>query len=190
MSIFDGLSQTLFSACGVEPTPLEPGTVLSTLDWMEQSAVGTCVAQSPSGFYVMLAFHSVGLAMIVGVMMVVSMRLLGVAKGISVAALPRLVTIGWWGFWINAISGVTLFFGEANKMFGNTTFRWKLFLIFVGMTSTYIMNKTVLKPAAAGDLGKLTSSSAKRQAIFSIMIWLAVIITGRMIAYITESGGG
>jgi hypothetical protein len=188
MSIFDWLSQALFSACGVEPTPVEPGTVLSTFDWMEQSAVGSCVMQTPMGFYILLAIHSVGLAVIVGVMLVISLRLLGVARGISAGALPKLITLGWWGFWINAVSGISLFIGEANKMFGNTTFRWKLFLIFVGMTSAYILNKTILKPAAAGDLSKLDSSSAKNQAYFSIFIWLAVITTGRMIAYITDSG--
>lgn len=184
MSIFDWLSQALMSACGVEPTPVEPGTVLSFFDMLEQSAVGTCVSQSGSGFYILLAFHSVGLAMVVGVMMVTSMRLLGLLKGISASALPKFVTIGWWGFWINAISGVTLFIGEPNKMWANHTFRWKLFLIFVGMTSTSIMNKTILKPAAAGDLSKLLSGSAKAQAAFSVMVWLAVIITGRMIAYL------
>ena len=72
-------------------------------------------------------------------------------------------------------------------MFYNNTFRWKLFLIFIGMTSAYILNKSVLKPAAAGDIGKLESSSAKNQAYFSIFIWLAVITTGRMIAYITQN---
>lgn len=188
MSIFDSLSQSLFSACGVDPTPVEPGTVLTTLDWMEQSAVGACVSQTPSGFYILLAIHSVGLAAIVGVMLVVGLRLLGVARGISAQALPKLVNIGWWGFWLNAASGLTLFIGEANKMFYNTTFRWKLFLIFIGMTSAFILNKSILKPAAAGDLSKLDSSSARNQAYFSIFIWLAVITTGRMIAYITEAG--
>ena len=108
MSIFDWFNQTITSSCGVELTPIEPGTVLSTLDWMEQSAVGTCVSQSAAGFYILLAIHSVGLAMVVGVMLVVSMRLLGVAQGISPQALPKLVRLGWWGFWINAFSGVFL----------------------------------------------------------------------------------
>lgn len=189
MSIFDWLSQAMFNACGLEQFPPEPGTVLSTFDWMEQSAVGSCVMQTPAGFYIMLGFHSIGLAMIVGVMMVVSLRLLGIARGISAAALPKFVTIGWWGFWINAASGVALFIGEANKMFNDTTFRWKIFLICVGMTSTYIMNRTLLRPAAAGAVGKLDTGNAKAQAIFSLLIWIAVIITGRMIAYLSEFSG-
>jgi hypothetical protein len=188
MSIFDWLGQTLLTSCGVEQYPPEPGTVLTTLQWMEQSAVGTCVMQSAAGFYILLGIHSVGLAIVVGVMMVVSMRLLGVARGVSAAALPKLVKLGWAGFWINAVSGLILFIGEADKMFYNNTFRWKILLVAVGMTSTYFMNKTILKPAAAGNIGLLDSGAAKGQAILSLMLWLAVITTGRMIAYLT--GGG
>ncbi len=189
MSIFDWLSQAMFSACGLEPLPADPTTTLTTLQWMEQSALGSCVAQTSAGYYIMLAFHSLGLAMIVGALMVIDLRLLGVARGISAKALPRFVNIGWWGFWINAISGVAVFFSEAEKMYYDNTFRWKLFLILIGVISTYIMNNKVLKPAAAGNAAKLHSGSAKLQAIVSLCIWLAVIIVGRMIAYLTEFTG-
>jgi hypothetical protein len=186
MSIFDWLSQLLFSYCGLEPLPAEPGVTLTTLDWMEQSALGSCIAQTPQGYYIFLAIHSIGLAMIVGALLVVDLRILGAARGISARALPKLVTIGWWGFWINAISGVVVFFSEANKMFYDNTFRWKLFLILIGVITTYILSKSVLKPAAAGDIARLDTGSAKAQAIFSIMLWVAVIVVGRMIAYLTE----
>lgn len=184
MTIVDWLSQTLFNFCGLEPAPVEPGTVRTTLDWMEQSAVGVCVAQTEAGYYILLSFHAIGLAMIVGAMMVVDMRVFGLARGISPQALPKFVRLGWWGFWMNAISGIGLLFSEANKMFYDNTFRWKLFLILIGMITTTIFNTSVLKPAAAGDAGKLISDSAKMQAAFSVFIWLAVITTGRMIAYL------
>lgn len=186
MTIIDWLSQAVFSACAIDPPTVDPAVTLSTLDWMEQSALGACVAQSTAGYYIMLAFHSIGLAMIVGAMMIVDLRILGFARGISMQALPRFVTIGWWGFWINAISGVAIFFSEANKMYINVTFRWKLFLILIGVITTMIFDRSILRPAAAGDVARLDSGSAKAQAVFSLGIWLAVIIVGRMIAYLTN----
>ncbi|MGC3982608.1 MAG: hypothetical protein QM808_15270 [Steroidobacteraceae bacterium] len=184
MSIVDWVSQTLFSACGLESLPLEPDA--TTLEWMEQSAVGSCVMQTPAGFYIMLGIHSIGLAMIVGAMMVADLRVLGFARGISAQALPKFVTLGWWGFWINAASGIALFIGEANKLFYDTTFRWKLFLILLGMINTYFINRTIFKPAAAGNPALLDGASARLQATLSLLLWLAVIITGRMIAYLSE----
>jgi hypothetical protein len=56
------------------------------------------------------------------------------------------------------------------------------------MTSTYVMNRTVLKPARA-DANLLETGSAKTQAWIAILIWLAVIIVGRMLAYLTEFSG-
>lgn len=187
MSIVDWLSQTFASACGVELFPADPGTTLTALDWMEQSALGVCIAQSWGGYYIMLGFHSLGLAMIVGALMIVDMRILGVARGISAQALPKLVTIGWWGFWINFISGVALLFSEANKMFYDNTFRWKLFLIAIGMITTYIFKRTILMPAATRDAAVLDTGNAKLQALFSFALWVAVIIVGRMIAYLGQA---
>jgi Family of unknown function (DUF6644) len=189
MSIVDWLSQVFLSACGVEGLGGDPSSVLTTLDWMEQSALGVCIAQSWGGYYIMLGFHSLGLAIIVGALMVVDLRILGIARGISAQALPKLVTIGWWGFWINFVSGVALLFSEANKMFYDNTFRWKLFLIMVGMITTTIFKKTILAPAATRDAALLNTGSAKLQAIFSLAIWVAVIIVGRMIAYLGQGIG-
>ena len=184
MTIIDWLSQALFNYCGLEPDPLDPTVARTVLDWMEQSAVGACVAQTAAGYYIFLGFHAMGLAMIVGALMIVDLRVFGFARGISAQGLPKFVTIGWWGFWINAISGVFILFSEANKMYPDVTFRWKLFLILVGMITTTIFNSTILKPAAAGNTALLESFSAKGQALFSMALWLAVIITGRMIAYL------
>jgi hypothetical protein len=108
-----------------------------------------------------------------------------VRRAASRQSAAKLVTIGWWGFWINAISGVVVFFSKPTKYYDNT-FRWKLFLILIGVITTYILSKSVLKPAAAGDIARLDTGSAKAQAIFSIMLWVAVIVVGRMIAYLTE----
>lgn len=163
--------------------PNDPTMIVTVLDWMEQSGLGEWVAISPYGYYLMLAFHSVGLAMLVGAMMVIDLRLLGVAKGIDLSALERLRKFAWWGFAINAVSGVAVFFSEANKMYFNATFRWKILLVFIGIIALAVMSRTVLRPIAVSG-GPITAN-AKVQAAFSLAVWTAVIIVGRMIAYIT-----
>jgi multisubunit Na+/H+ antiporter MnhF subunit len=183
MSMGDALRTTALRVCGVE-TYGEPESITTALDWMEQSTLGVCVSQSWGGYYILLAFHSLGLAMLVGAMMVIDLRILGAARGISPASLPRLVTLGWWGFWINALSGIALFISEANSMFYNMTFRWKILLVFVGVASAYVLNRTIVRPAAPRDAAALDTASAKAQAVLSLTIWVAVIVVGRMIAYL------
>ena len=163
------------SDIAAEPTP-------TILDWMELSGLGQWVATSTHGYYVMLAFHSVGLAMLVGSMMVIDLRLLGRLQGIQLNALERLSKIAWYGFVVNAVSGVAVFFSEANRMFVNPTFRWKIFLVFVGVIALAVMQRTVLRPIVAP--GAPITTNAKLQAAFSLAVWTAVIVVGRMIAYI------
>ena len=158
---------------------------MSILDSMEQSALGVWVSSSPAGYYIMLAFHAVGLAMLVGSVTVIDIRLLGFVRGINEKAMAGLVKFAWWGLLINALSGVALFFSEANKAFYSWSFRIKITLMLCGVLSTLILNKTVLLPASASDVANI-KGSAKAQACLSLALWVSVIIVGRMMSYLTE----
>lgn len=163
---------------------LEPTPAPTILNWMEMSALGEWVATSPYGYYGMLAFHAVGLAMLVGSVMVIDLRLLGRLQGIQLKGLARLSKIPWYGFVINAVSGVVIFFSEANKMFFSATFWSKIFLVFTGVSALAVMQRTVLRPIA--ESGAPVTTNAKLQAAFSLAVWTAVIIVGRLIAYLTD----
>lgn len=160
---------------------------MSTLDWMEESALGLWVATSPAGYYIMLAFHAVGLAMLVGSVWVIDLRLLNLVRGISEKAMAGLVKFAWWGWAINAASGVALFFSEANKAFHSWSFRIKISLMVLGMISTLVINATVLKPMRAGLAEP--PSGAKLQALVSMALWISVIVVGRLMSYLTEFAG-
>lgn len=157
-------------------------TTTAILDWMQASALGEWVATSPSGYYVALGFHAIGLAMLVGTMTVINMRLLGYLQAIQLEALERLSRLAWFGFAINALSGLALFFSEANKMFFATVFWLKISLVITGVIALAVMNRTVFRKIAVS--GAPITTNAKLQAVFSLAVWTAVIIAGRMIAYL------
>lgn len=160
---------------------------MTILDWMEQSGLGIWVAQSPAGYYIMLAFHSVGLAALVGAAYVIAFRLLGFLKPIPLTALDRFYKIGIFGFYINLLSGIAIFFSEANKAFHSNSFRWKILLVVLGMICTVTIHKTVLQRTDNLLSGKVPAS-AKTLAAISFVLWTATIIVGRMMAYLTEPG--
>lgn len=161
---------------------------MSILDSMEQSALGVWVSASPAGYYIMLAFHAIGLAMLVGSVWVIDLRLLGFVRGISEKAMAGLVKFAWWGLLINALSGVALFFSEANKAFYSWSFRIKISLMVMGVISTVILNKTVLLPVRVAGVAP-AGGSAKAQAYLSMALWASVIVVGRMMSYLTEFSG-
>jgi hypothetical protein len=159
------------------------------LDSLEQSALGVWTASSPAGYYIMLAFHAVGLAMLVGSVWVIDLRLLGFVQGINEKAMAGLVKFAWWGLGINAVSGFALFTSEANKAFYSTSFRVKILLMLTGVVSTVILNQSVLQPTFHKGGHAVSASSARGQAYFSLAIWAAVIVVGRLMSYWTEFYG-
>jgi hypothetical protein len=159
------------------------------LDSMEQSALGVWTATSPAGYYIMLAFHAMGLAVLVGSVTVIDLRLLGFVRGIDEKAMAGMVKFAWWGLLINAISGLVLFTSEANKAFYSNSFRVKILLMLAGVVSTVILNKTVLQPTFHKGSEAVSTHNAHAQAYLSLALWTAVIMVGRLMSYWTEFGG-
>lgn len=159
------------------------------LDALEQSALGVWTATSPAGYYIMLAFHSMGLAMLVGSVIVIDLRLLGRVRGIDASAMAGLVKFAWWGLLINAISGFALFTSEANKAFFSNSFRVKILLMVAAVISTVVLNKRVLQPAFHSGDQAISSGTARAQAYLSLTLWASVIIVGRLMSYWTEFSG-
>ena len=158
---------------------------ISTLDAMEQSALGVWVSQSPAGYYIMLGFHAVGLAALVGSVTVIDLSLLGIVRGINQRAMAGLVKFAWYGLLMNALSGVALFVSEANKAFYSWSFRIKISLMVLGVISTVVLNRTVLLPARTGALTR-SPANIKLQVFLSLALWASVIVVGRLMAYLTE----
>jgi hypothetical protein len=182
MSTLEFLRQTTIAACGIEYEPLDSTSIVTVLDWMEQSAVGVCVAQSESGYYVMLAFHAIGLAMVVGIVLMLDLWVLGLMRGIKAQATAGLIRFAWVGLAINALSGLALFFSEANKAYDSISFRIKIALMVTGVISTVVLNKTVFQPALTNTA---PSRHARAQAWLSMVLWLSVIVIGRLMSYFT-----
>ncbi|MCY3773898.1 MAG: hypothetical protein OXG98_17970, partial [Gemmatimonadetes bacterium] len=86
---------------------------MSFLSWMETTAYSEWIVAGLVGWPLMLAMHAMGLAIIVGIMFVLSLRMLGCFKPIPYVALNDLMAFGWIGIFINVFSGVSLFMAQA-----------------------------------------------------------------------------
>ena len=90
-----------------------PPALLRTI---EETAFSTWIRDSPSlfGFWFILSFHALGMALLVGASTVIALRILGVARDVPLSTLRRLYPLIWAGFWVQIVSGVLLiFFGAA-----------------------------------------------------------------------------
>jgi len=72
--------------------------------------------------------------MVVGISLMYSARILGYARDFAVSAFDGLFGLAWFGFAMNAVSGVLLFFGEPRRLMDTPAFWIKMILIvFAGL---------------------------------------------------------
>lgn len=154
------------------------------LETIENMAFPTWVRQSPSVFAytTILTLHAIGLSTLVGLNTVVSLRLLGFAKAVPLPALRGLVRPMYVGFWINALSGLSLLWASLTNMTDNKYFWCKLvFILFAMLNLNYICKKVFAHPDFVN--GIRVPPGGQRAAWLSLLFWSAAIVCGRVTAY-------
>lgn len=146
---------------------------------IEGLALATWARESPSiwAYPTILTLHTVGLAIVVGVNVVVDLRLLGRAPRIPLLALRALFPIMWWGFAINLASGLLLFIADATTKAGQRVFYVKLALIVVAL---------IVARSVSTHLRQQEAPTAKLRslALLSLILWAGAIVAGRLMAYL------
>ncbi len=156
-------------------------SVLSFFQWCEASQVGTAIRSSQWLFPVIEAVHLLGLAMMGGIVLLVDMRLMGLAMPRKpVAALARElqpwlnVTLG-----IMVTTGLLLYTSEPTKLYYNAAFWMKMAFLASALLYTFTVRRAVL----AADEARVGPVWAKVAALVSIALWAGVGIGGRAIGF-------
>ena len=152
--------------------------------WLETTPVADWVALSLWAYPSLLSFHIVGLAIVVGIFIMRDLRLAGVIGGIEPAVFLRLGLLAWIGFAVNLISGLLLFSSQATIFVSNIPFLFKISCIIAGMVLAGLIQSRMRRQIqVSGETSTQGDESLKVLAIISIIVWLAAISAGRLIAY-------
>ena len=168
---------------------MEESVLRDFLFWIELTSIGTFVRESPSllAYPTVLFLHTIGLGFLVGVSAVVDLRLLGFAAGMPVKPLGRLFGIMWFGFWINAISGMLLLMADASTKLINPVFFIKLGFIALAVADIWLINRLVFRNKDFNY--DAIPSNVKAMAGASLLFWIGATTAGRLMAYIGPVSG-
>jgi hypothetical protein len=150
---------------------------MDTLFWLEDSIVGLTVSSTQWGYPIILSLHAIGMATLVGVALMLTIRVLGFAPSIPVTAMAPYWRVALGGFFLNLVSGSALFCGNASELFFNWAFRIKIVLVFVGLALTWRLVQICIK--RTDDV----SHAHRMLAGGAMAIWSIAIIFGRLIGY-------
>jgi hypothetical protein len=126
--------------------------------------------------------HILGLALLIGSILILDLRLLGVGRWVSVDALSRLTTpFSVLGICLMLVSGSILFSADAAALSTNPTFRLKMVLLAIMLVNAVLFR--ALWQRHIHGWSDAVPAPAKLQAALSGFGWLAVASCGRLIAY-------
>jgi hypothetical protein len=157
-------------------------------EFLSSAAVAAFVADHSWVWPLGEILHFVGMALLIGTVGLLDVRILGVAKGMPIASLEKLIPIGIVGFAMNLGSGLVFVIGNPVggplDYLGNLAFQLKMLLILlagINLLAFYVTG--IAHSADAVAAGGNAPPSAKAIAATSLVLWFGVIAFGRLIMY-------
>ena len=150
-------------------------------EWCEGLAISQAYRESLWLFAVTQSLHLVAIATFVGAILIVDLRLLGWGVvGQSRAALARSAQrILLWAGLAVLTTGIPQFTANALTYYRSPTFVFKMWLLVAAVAFLVTLRRRV----AAADEGRLPSWVPRAVGAASIVLWIGVAISGRMITY-------
>ncbi len=124
------------------------------------------------------ATHLLGISLLVGAIAALDLRLIGLWKTTSIKQIyPILSTVAASGLGIAVFTGIILFSVRATEYAELSLFFVKLGLIAVGASFVAVIHFRC-------DLEHISLKQQRLVGIYSLSIWLAVLVSGRLLAFL------
>ncbi|MDX3972880.1 DUF6644 family protein [Shinella sp.] len=156
---------------------------METLAWLSTTPVAAALKASGTLYLVVNAAHILSIGLIVGAILPLDLRLIGVVRAAPIAAIgPLLSRTAATGIVLAIVTGLCLFSVRPQEYAQNPAFLAKVGLVALG-----IVNALALHLRSGWRMAMSTDSappSLRVQAGFSLMIWIGALLAGRWIGFI------
>lgn len=161
-----------------------PSFVSDILHWLENTTWASGIRQSLWLYPALEIVHLIGIVILVGAAFMFDLRLLGFSKNLSIGDLSRhLLPWSQRGLLLIIPSGILLFITNSKTLGTDPTFWLKMFLLLVAALNALAFHKWIFKHQINSKVqGKILLSS-RISACVSIIVWIAIITCGRLLAY-------
>ena len=156
---------------------------MSILDWIAAN-LGYYVYALPWTWPIMETLHFFGLCLLLGGLLVIDLRLLGVNRIIPGISVHDLLPFVIFGFAINLVTGVLFFIGDPHRYAPNIAFQLKIVLIVLAGLNALYYQKNLAPEIDGWTEHTEIPMNAKVIGATSLILWFAVLAYGRLIPYV------
>lgn len=162
--------------------------------WANDMPLSVAIQLTPWAIPGLQTIHILGVAVVLSASLMINLRVLGIAA--RQQSLPNMIQRYapwiWTGTGVLIVSGVILGMAQALDVIPNIVFQIKMALLAGAVLTTFLAGQTrgVLPGGAASGQGDALSAAAEANgnartlSIISMLLWIAVAVAGRWIAYV------
>jgi hypothetical protein len=155
------------------------------VDWLAATPLAEAMRGSPWLYPIVEIVHIFGFCILVGAVALFDLRVLGWARALPVSALGRhLLPWSLASLALVVPAGLLMFSTQPRAFLSNPVFLLKLTLIAAAGVNALLFHVGINRSVAAWDTGRTAPPLARVQALLSLVLWLAVICCGRLLAYV------
>jgi hypothetical protein len=156
---------------------------MNMLDWIESTWLSIAIREGGLPYPIIGGLHLLSIALFGGALLVTDLRLLGWAMR------TRRVSDIWYqflpwkrlGFLVVVITGLLLTWAEPIRLYKSPSFWVKMALFALVGVHALVFHRDVY--AHPEKLDGAISSRAKLAAVLSVILWVGLIVSGRLIAF-------
>ena len=160
------------------------------ISYFENSALADNIRENDLLFPLIESVHVVSICLVVGSILVVDLRLLGLASlDRSVSRVSRgILPLTWFAFAVAVASGSLMFISNATKYLENGYFIAKLLLIGVAGLNMVIFHAISARNQPQWENKARLPLPARLAGGLSILLWISVVACGRWIGFTMRIG--
>jgi hypothetical protein len=152
-------------------------------NFLDASPINDMMLNVPWAFPAAESLHFMGLTLLLGSLIVVDLRGMGLLRIIPFEQAHKLVPIAIVGFVVNLITGFLFLFADPRTYFANAGFWYKMIFIVLAGLNALVFEIFVFRRYRNGDTAIADSTLAKVVSALSLVFWFVVLILGRFLPY-------
>jgi hypothetical protein len=160
-------------------------SLLGFCQWLEKTPWSIALHESQYAYSIVESVHVLTLCLFLGTAVMLDLRLLGVTmRRVPVSEVARRL-LPWTaaGFAVMVTSGALLFYAIPVRTYLNIFFRIKFAMLLLSGLNALVFHWTVYRRVAEWDLAPVAPRGARVASGLSLVLWAAIVVAGRMIAY-------
>jgi hypothetical protein len=158
-------------------------------DWLAQTSLSLAIQTNEWVIPTVQSIHLVAIGVALGSVLMVTLRILGWAgREESLARMNQ--RFGPWLTWalvVLLLTGIVMIVGEPARELLTLSFWLKMILIAIGTGAAVVFQRAVRRHQQHWDVAA-GGTGVRALAVVTLLIWLTIVVLGRLIAYDTVWG--